>query len=220
MMIKKIALICVLSLLLSSAGLVFAGETNSEPFLYPLRELVEEGVIALTDSNVGKADWYLNFAEERINMLNEEVRNGNRPGFVDELLAKNGVLIEQAEAQVIEAAENEEVDLNDVIERVEINHETRKNRLQSFLDDENFNSQAKAGIKNAMNKQEEAFDKFEAAINRAIDARQNGQGVNNAPQETDPDNGEGNNPDWAPPENPEDLNLGDLIPGDKGNSNR
>ena len=203
-MIKKIALICVLSLLLSSAGLVFAGETTTTPEspLYSVIELIENTVMELTDGNVETASWALQFADEKINMLENEAANG-RPAFVDELITRNEELMERAKAEISSAPGDQE-ELGQAVERYEEAHVRRTSKLTEILGRDDLPDGAKDGIEKAMGNQENAYENFMSAMEKAQEARQNGEENGNE----EPNNGEGNKPDSVPPvniENPVDI---------------
>ena len=194
-MIKKIALICVLSLLLSSAGLVFAGSSSTpESPLYPLRGLIEGSVMDMTNDNVGTALWALKFADEKINMLENEAANG-RPAFVDELIARNEELMERAKTEISSAPGDQE-DLGQAVERYKEAHVRRTSKLTEILGRNNLPGGAADGIKKAMANQENAYDNFLRAMEKAQEARENGEEENG---DGEPNNGEGNKSDSVPP---------------------
>ena len=200
-MIKKIALICVLSLLLSSAGLVFAGNnSNPESPLYPLRGLVEEGIMGLTQGNAEKALEAVRFAENRLEMLEEEVEKG-RPDFVDLLLQENEAYMNEAQNQIENAEENEyDENLEKAIEQVSAAHERRQARLQDMIDNKDIPEAAKDGMGRAMENQVRAFENFMNAMDKAQEARENGEEENG-----NGENEEGNKPESIPPVDFDDL---------------
>ena len=200
-MIKKIAVVCVLSLLLSSAGLVFAGSnSNPESPLYPLRGLVEEGIMGLTQGNAAKALEALRFAESRLDLLDEEVEKG-RPDFVDLLLQENEVYINEAQNQIESAEENDyDENLEKAIEQVSAAHDRRQARLKDMIDNKDIPEAAKAGMGRALENQERAFENFMEAMEKAIEARENGEEENG-----NGENEEGNKPESIPPVELDDL---------------
>lgn len=197
MMIKKIAVICALSLLLSSAGLVYASN-NSTPdsSLYQLKGLIEDSVMELTQDKVQTAEWALAFAESRMNMLEDELENG-RPDFVEDLLAENEALVRRAEAEINDAPEDQG-NLEETIQKVTDAHERRTARLQDIIDNKDIPDVAKEGIAKAMENQENAYQNFLRAMQKAQDALQNGQQEDNGNGGLE--NGEGNKPGSVPPE--------------------
>ena len=217
-MIKKIAVVCVLSLLLSSAGLVFAGSnSNPESPLYPLRGLIEVSAIELTNDNVGTALWALQFAESRIDLLDEEVEKG-RPDFVDLLLQENEAYMNEAQNQIENAEENEyDENLGKAIEQVSAAHERRQARLKDMIESKDIPEAAKDGMGRALENQERAFENFMRAMDKAQEARENGEEENG-----NGENEEGNKPESIPPVEMDELleNKPD-VPGPRnGNPNQ
>ena len=210
-MIKKIALICVLSLLLSSAGLVFAGNTATTPEspLYPVIERIEDTFMNLTLDNEATALLALRFADEKINILENEAANG-RPAFVDELLERNEALMERARIEISGAPEDQE-ELGQAVERYEEVDARRISKLTEILGRDDLPEGAAEGIGKAMANQQNAYENFMNAMEKAQEARQNGEENGNG----EPNNGAGNKPDSVPPA---DIEIPVDIPN-PGNGN-
>lgn len=168
---KKI-ITCALVGCLLMGGVVYANEynnVNTESELYETARLIEETEYELTEAYDGRALIQDEFADKRLEELEEAINNGNEE-IIERLIEDINEHIEEIEKNVEEAIENgSDTEVETII--AERSMQLGEN-LRLLLEREELPQQAKEGIAKALENQERAMQRRQDAQERREQARE------------------------------------------------